>query len=156
MTTPNLDATWHHWVESLARFTFSSGYQKGRDNAATDALNHVTSKLDTVTAKSILDGVTMVMTKRTDTHHLVVADADKEIHKQVQETVILARATQVYVDLHVTNWVTTQQEDSILQTVIGWISDQKVQDLKHLLGKDAVTKEGKTILREQKKLTLYQ
>ena len=29
MTTPNLDATQHHLVESLARFTFSIEYQKG-------------------------------------------------------------------------------------------------------------------------------
>ena len=30
MTTPNLDATQHCWVESLLRFTFSIEYQKGR------------------------------------------------------------------------------------------------------------------------------
>ena len=94
--------------------------------------------------------------QKIDAHHPVVADADEEIHKQVQETVILARAAQVHVDQHVTNWVTTQQEDSILKTVIKWISDQKVWDLKHLLGKYTDTEEGKTILREQKKLTLYQ
>ena len=29
MTTPNLYATQHHWVESYARFTFSIEYQKG-------------------------------------------------------------------------------------------------------------------------------
>ena len=39
MTTPNLDATQHHWVESLTRFTISIDYQKGWDNAATDALS---------------------------------------------------------------------------------------------------------------------
>ena len=80
MTTPNFDATWHHWVEALARFNFSIQYQKGRDNAATDALSHVTSKLDAVTVKSILDGVTIGMTKRVDAHYPVVADADEEIH----------------------------------------------------------------------------
>ena len=55
-----------------------------------------------------------------------------------------------------TNWVTTQQEDSIHKTTIEWISGQKVQDLKHLLGDYANTEKGKTILIEQKKLTLYQ
>ena len=40
--------------------------------------------------------------------------------------------------------------------MIEWISNQKVQDLKHLLGKDTNTKKGKTVLREQKKLMLYQ
>ena len=48
----------------------------------------------------------------------MVAHADEEIHKQVQETVILARTAQVHVDLHVTNWVTAQQEDLILKTMI--------------------------------------
>ena len=40
--------------------------------------------------------------------------------------------------------------------MIKWISHGKVQDLKHLLGEDADTEEGKTILREQKNLMLYQ
>ena len=55
-----------------------------------------------------------------------------------------------------TDWVTTQQEDQILKTVIEWISNQKVQDLKYLLGDNAKPEEGKTIHQEQKKLMLYQ
>ena len=39
MTTPNLDATQHQWVESLARFMFTIEYQKGCDNAAADNLS---------------------------------------------------------------------------------------------------------------------
>ena len=66
------------------------------------------------------------MTKRADAHHPAVADADEDIHKQVWETAILARAAQVCVDLHVTNWVTANQEDLILKTLIEWISDWKV------------------------------
>ena len=68
-------------------------------------ISHI--KVDTETVKSILDGVTMGMTDRADAQHPVVAKADKEIHKQVQETVILARAAQAHVNLHVTDWVTT-------------------------------------------------
>ena len=75
-----------------------------------------------------------------------MAKADEEIHKPVQETAILARATNICVNLHVTDWVTPQQEDPILKTAIEWISNQKVQDLKHLLGDDANTEERKTIL----------
>ena len=44
-------------------------------------------------------------------------DADEEINKQVQDAANLARAAQGHVDLHVTNWVITQQEDLILKTV---------------------------------------
>ena len=123
---------------------FSIKYHKGCDNAATDTLSHVTSKLNADTMKSILDEVTLGTTKRADVHDLVLAQADEEIHKPFQETVILTQAA--CIDLHVTDWVTTQQEDPTLQAVIEWISGQKVQDLKHLLGDDANTEEGKTIL----------
>ena len=59
---------------------------------------------------------------------------------------VLARAAHACVNLHVTDWVTTQQEDPLLKTMIEWISNQKVQDLKHLLRDDANTEEGKAIL----------
>ena len=94
--------------------------------------------------KSILDGVTVGSMKRADAHDLVVAKADEEIHKPVQEIAILAWAA--CINLHVTDWVTAQQENPICKTAIKWISGQKVQDLKHLLGDDANTEEGKTIL----------
>ena len=146
MTTPNLDATQHQWVVLLARFTLCIEHQKGRDNVATDALSQVTSKLDAEIMKSILDGVTVGTTKRADDQDAVVTRADEEINKPIQETVVLARAAQACVDLHVTDWVTAQVEDPILKTVIEWISSQTLQDLKHLLGDDTKTEEGKTIL----------
>ena len=129
-------------------------YQKGCDNAATDALSRATSKLNAETVTSILDGVTMGTTERADAHDPVVAKADEEVHKPVQETVNLAQAPSI--DLNVTDWVTTYQEDPILKTAIGWISGQQVQSLKHLLGDDTNTEDGKTVLQEQKKLTLHQ
>ena len=95
---------------------------------------------------SILDGVTVGTTERADTQDPAVAKTDEEIHKPIQETVILARAAQACVNLHVTDGVTAQQEDPIPKTTIGWISNWKVQDLKHLLGDNVNTEEGKTIL----------
>ena len=118
MTTPNLDATQHCGVESLVRFTFSIEYQKGWDNAAMYALSRVTSKLDVETVKSILDGVTMGMMERADAHDPAVAEADEEIHKQVWETAVLTRAIHACVKLHVTDWVTAQQEEPIPKTMI--------------------------------------
>ena len=87
---------------------------------ATEALSQVTSKLDVETIKSILDGVTMGTTERADAHDPLVAKADEEIHKPVQETAILAQAACLV--LHVTYWVTAQQEDPIPKTMIEWIS----------------------------------
>ena len=49
-----------------------------------------------------------------------------------------------------------QQEDPILKTVIQCISNQRVQDLKHLLGYDTKTEDGKAILQEWKKFMLSQ
>ena len=156
MTTPNLDAIQHHWVELPVRFTFNIEYQKGQENAAAGALSQVTSKLDVETMKSILDRVTMGMIERADAHNPAVAKAEEEIHKQVWETAVQDRAAHAYVNLHVTDWVATQQEDPTLKTVIEWISNWKAQYLKHLLGDDANTGDGKAILWEQKKLMLYQ
>ena len=154
MMTPNLDATKHCWMESLARFVFSIEYQKGCDNAAADALSQVTSRLDVETVKSTLDGVTVGTTERADANDPAVTKADEKINKPIQETVISAHAARV--DLHVTDWVTAQWDNPILKTPMKWISGQKVQDLKHLLGDNANTVEGKTVLQERKKLMLHQ
>ena len=37
--TPNLDATGHRWVGTLASFEFALEYQKGADNRTADALS---------------------------------------------------------------------------------------------------------------------
>ena len=68
--TPNLDATQHCWVESLAGFTFCMEYQKGRDNAVADALSCVVSELNTEAVKSILDGVAVGTAGRANAHDL--------------------------------------------------------------------------------------
>ena len=49
-----------------------------------------------------------------------------------------------------------QQEDPILKTVFEWISSNKVQDLRHLLGDHTAMEEGMSILRERKKFMLHQ
>ena len=59
MSTPNLDATGHHWVSALAKYDFQLEYQKGRDNAAADALSRVTTRLQPEAVQAILDGAAM-------------------------------------------------------------------------------------------------
>ena len=118
LTTPSLDATWHHWRELLAGFTFSIEYQKGRDNAVADALSCVVSKLNAEAVKSILDGVTAGTIGRADVHHLAVSEANEKIHKQVEETTVQAQATHMCANLHVMDWVAAQQEDLILKVVM--------------------------------------
>ena len=108
------------------------------------------------TVKSILDRVTMGSTGRVDAHDPVVVKTDKEVCKQVQGGAIQARATHMCVNLHVTDWVATQWEDPVLKATIDWISNWKVQNLKHLFGDDANTEDGLAVLWEQKRLMLYQ
>ena len=103
MTTPNLDASSHYCVESLASFTFSIEYHKGWDNTTVDALSRVTLRLDAETVKSILDRVIVGTIGRADAQDPVVAKADEEIQKQVQETANQATATHTSLNLHVTH-----------------------------------------------------
>ena len=42
MTTPNLDATGHRWVGSLANYNFRIEYLKGHDNSTANILSRMT------------------------------------------------------------------------------------------------------------------
>ena len=55
MSTPNLDATGHHWVSALAKYDFQLEYQKGWDNAVADALSWVTTHLQLEAVQAILE-----------------------------------------------------------------------------------------------------
>ena len=46
LTTPNLNATGHRWVGTLASFKFTLEYQKGADNGVADALSWVPTHHD--------------------------------------------------------------------------------------------------------------
>ena len=59
MSTPNLNATGHHWVNALAKYDFWLEYQKVRDNAAADALSCITTHLPPEAVQAVLDGVAM-------------------------------------------------------------------------------------------------
>ena len=63
MSTPNLDATGHCWVSTLAKYDFWLEYQKGRDHAAADALSWVTTHLLPEAIQAILDGTTVGMSQ---------------------------------------------------------------------------------------------
>ena len=54
MSTPNLDATGHHWVTALAQYKMKIEYLKGTDNKVADALSHVEACLDPSTVEEII------------------------------------------------------------------------------------------------------
>ena len=59
MMTPNLDATGHQWVGSLANYNFKIEYLKGCDNSTTDVLSRMTEQLGDDDVKCLLDGITI-------------------------------------------------------------------------------------------------
>ena len=54
MTTPNLDAMGHQWINALAGFNFKIEYLKGTNNKVADVLSHVETRLDDATTKELL------------------------------------------------------------------------------------------------------
>ena len=54
MTTLNLDAMGHWWVNTLAGFNFKIEYLKGTVNKVTDILSHVETRLDDAATKEFL------------------------------------------------------------------------------------------------------
>ena len=142
MTTPNLDATGHQWVGVLVRFNFQLEYQKGWDTMVADALSQVTTCLDPEAMQSILDGVTLGMAHRAESHNPSVVEGDHNVEKEVHVTV-----GQVQDEMHVTDWATAQKEDPVLNAMLNWLGAQKKTDLRTLLGEHASCKEGWVVWR---------
>ena len=57
LTTPNLDATGHRWVGTLAFFEFALEYQMGADNRVADALSRVPIHHNHEMVHSLMEGV---------------------------------------------------------------------------------------------------
>ena len=83
MTTPNLDATGHQWVRTLARFNFQLEYQKGWDNMVANALSLITTCLSPEAKQSVLDGVTLGTAHRAEGHDPLVVEGDHNVEKEV-------------------------------------------------------------------------
>ena len=59
MMTPNLDATGHRWVGSLANYNFKIEYLKGCNNSTADILSRMTEQLGDDDVKCLPDGITI-------------------------------------------------------------------------------------------------
>ena len=83
MSTPNLDATGHHWVSALAKYNFWLEYQKGRDNAAADALSQVTTHLEPEAVQAILDGAAMGALQKVERENPAIIKNDQQLEQEV-------------------------------------------------------------------------
>ena len=137
MSTPNLDATGHHWVSALAKYDFWLEYQKGRDNAVADALSRVTTRLQPEAVQAILDGAAIGVSQQAEKESPAIIKNNQHLEEEVHVT-----ARRVLVEMHVTNWAEVQKEDPELDAVLQWLGSRKKADLKTLLGECIKSKEG--------------
>ena len=142
MSTPNLDATGHRWVNALAKYNFQLEYQKGQDNAAADALSHITTHLPLEAVQALLDGVAVGTLQWAEVENPAVIK-----NNQCLEQEVCVAARQVLVKMHVTDWAKAQKEDPELDAVLQWLGSKKKADLRTLLGECIMSEEGQMVWR---------
>ena len=81
MTTPNLDATGHWWVGTLAKFNFQLEYQKRQDNTMADTLSSITTHLGLEAVQAIPDGATLGASQRAEGEDPAMIKGDQEKRK---------------------------------------------------------------------------
>ena len=122
MTTPNLDATRHQWVATMAGYDMTIEYLKGTDNKVADMMSRVPKLLDLETVTVLLNHAWNSDVPR------VEADNPRlmEEHQRINEDVVL-RAHQLvkqdkwFRNLMNWNWVLSQMNDPMLCYVVEWI-----------------------------------
>ena len=116
LTTPNLDATGHRWVGTLASFEFMLEYQKGADNGAADTLSHIPIFHNHEMVQSLLEGAIMGAINRGE------AWVSKELLGKHEH---LGNEAQVQamriVPMHIIDWGEAQEADPLLAACRRWL-----------------------------------
>ena len=86
MSTPNLDATGHRWVSALAKYDFQLEYQKGRDNAAADALSQDTTCLQPEAVQAILDAAAIGTSQQAERESPAIIENNQRLEQEVRVT----------------------------------------------------------------------
>ena len=143
--TPNLDATGHWWVSTLASSQFELEYQKGANNGAMDALSQVPISHSQETIQSLLKGVIVGVAGRGE------AKASKELlgeHEHLSQEVRM-QATKL-APMHIIDWEEAQEADAALATCHKWLCVRQDMPLlrwdtllKECLGVEAEAEQGK-------------
>ena len=142
---PNLDATGHRWIGTLASFQFELEYQKGADNGAADALSRVPISHSQETVQSLLEGAILGAANRGE------VKVSKELLEEHEHLSQEARVQAVKLaPMHIVDWEETQEADAALATCCKWLCLRKdtllpKRDafLKECLGVEAETEQGK-------------
>ena len=147
--TPNLDMMRHRWAGMLASFQFKLEYQKGADNGAVDALSWVPISHSWQTVQSLLEGVIMGASDRTE------AEANEGLLKEHERLSREARVQVAKLELmHIVDWEQAWEVDVSLAGCHKWLHLRKdmlppKQDalLKECLGAEAEMEQGKMFFR---------
>ena len=116
LMTPDLDATRHLWVSTLASFQFKLEYQKGADNGATDALSWVPISHSWETIQSLLEGVVV---GAADWGEVRVSKEILEEHECLSQEVRVQAVK--LAPMHIVDWAEAQEPDSTLATCCKWL-----------------------------------
>ena len=135
-------------MASLTNFNFTIEYQRGRNNAAADALSQVNDSLNAQEVKAILDEVTMGCSNQAELSVLAGRRGEEE------ERVWVSAAHVPKEEMHVIDWLEAQNEDPVIWGAIEWMQSGKEKSLKHHLGSLASTPEGLGLISRQKSLVL--
>ena len=150
MMTPNLDATGHQWVGSLARFTFQLEYQKGCDNTVVDVPIWVTTHLNPDMVRSILNGVPLWAAHHVKVQNPTVIKGDHGFEQEVN-----VATGHALVQMYVTDWAKAQNEDPVPSAGFDWLEAQKRMDLRMLLAEHASSEEGRLIVQNWQNFMIH-
>ena len=127
MMSPNLDATGHRWVATLANFNMSLEYQKGSDNKVADCLSQVTERLDEKSVKALIERARAGgegIQAEDDNPRLVRKDERLDEDVVLQTKALIARKV-VLRNVADKHWVKAQQDNPVLRHMRGWMTRPK-------------------------------
>ena len=96
-------------MASLANFNFTIEYQRGRNNAAADALSRVNESLNAQEVKAILDETTVGCSDRAELSVLAGRRGEEEERVRVS----VARVPKE--EMHVIDWLAAQKGDPVIR-----------------------------------------
>ena len=88
---------------------------------------------------------------RAEGHDPSVVEGDHNIEKEV-----CVATGWVQVEMHETNWATTQKEDPVLNTMLHWLETQKKTNLRTLLRDMLLSEEGQMVWRNHQNFMTLQ
>ena len=153
---PNLDATGHQWVGTLALFQFELEYQKGADNGTTDVLSQVPISHSRETVQSLLE---VAIVGVANWGEVRVREELLEKHERLSQEVRVQAAK--LAPMHIVDWEEAQEADAALAVCCKWLCLMRDTPLlkwdallKECLGVEAETEQGKTFFHIHNSLIL--